>query len=47
MIDDNIARRAKQLGIRSVPSVVIDGKLASMGGIDLPALQEAGLGKLL
>ena len=47
MIDDNVARRAKQLGIRGVPSVVIDGKLASMGGIDFPALQEAGLGRPL
>jgi len=47
MIDRNVAARAKQLGIRSVPSVVINGKLASMGGIDLPALQEAGLGKPL
>ena len=47
MIDRNVAARAKQLGIRSVPSVVINGKLASMGGIDLPVLQEAGLGKPL
>jgi len=31
----------------SVPSVVIDGKLASMGGMDLPAWQEAGLGRPL
>jgi glutaredoxin 3 len=29
MNDGNIAKRAKSLGIRSVPAVVIDGKLAT------------------
>jgi hypothetical protein len=47
MKDNKVAERAKLLGVQSVPSVVIDGKLASMGGIDLPALQEAGLGRPL
>ena len=47
MKDNEVAQRAKSLGVRSVPSVVINGKLASMGGIDLPALQEAGLGRPL
>jgi glutaredoxin len=47
MKDYEVAQRAKSLGIRSVPSIVIDGKLASMGGIDLPALREAGLGSPL
>jgi hypothetical protein len=47
MKDNEVAQRAKSLGIRSVPSVVINGKLASMGGIDLPALREAGLGRPL
>ena len=47
MKDNKVAERAKLLGVRSVPSVVIDGQLASMGGIDLPALQEAGLGRPL
>jgi len=47
MKDNAVAQRAKSLGVRSVPSVVIDGKLASMGGIDLPALREAGLGRPL
>ena len=47
MKNSEVAQRAKSLGIRSVPSVVINGKLASMGGIDLPALREAGLGRLL
>jgi len=45
MKDNEVAQRAKSLGIRSVPSVVINGKLTSMGGIDLPALREAGLGR--
>ena len=47
MKDNEVAQRAKSLGIRSVPSVVINGKLACMGGIDLPALREAGLGSPL
>jgi len=47
MKDNEVAQRAKSLGIRSVPSVVINGKLTSMGGIDLPALREAGLGRPL
>ena len=28
MGDQSVARRAKELGVRSVPSIVIDGKLA-------------------
>jgi len=47
MKNSEVAQRAKSLRIRSVPSVVINGKLASMGGIDLPALREAGLGRPL
>ena len=42
------ANRAKQLGVQSVPAVAIDGKLANCctgRGIDIPALQSAGLGK--
>ena len=42
-----IARRAT-LGIRSVPAVVIDGKLASCcagRGVDIGVLKSAGLGK--
>jgi len=31
MKDINIARRAESLGVRSVPSVLIDGKLAGRG----------------
>jgi hypothetical protein len=50
MKDINVAKRAKSLGIRSVPSVVIDGKLAdccSGRGVDEQVLRAAGLGKAL
>ena len=42
------AARAKSLGIRSLPAVVIDGRLANCcagGGIDLDVLRGAGLGR--
>jgi len=45
-----VAERAKTLGIRSVPAVVIDGKLAdccSGRGPDEATLKAAGLGKPL
>ena len=45
-----VARRAKELGIRFVPAVVIDGKLASCcagRGVDIQVLKNAGLGKAL
>ena len=45
-----VGRRAKELGIRSVPAVVIDGKLASCcagRGVDIQVLKNAGLGKAL
>lgn len=47
MRNPEIAERAKQLGVRSVPAVAIDGKLASCcegRGPDLDALRKAGLG---
>jgi hypothetical protein len=50
MRDVNIARRAKTFGIRSVPSVVIDGKVAdccSGRGVDEQVLRAAGLGRPL
>ena len=50
MKDINVARRAKSLGIRSVPSVVIDGKLAdccSGRGVNEQVLRAAGLGRAL
>jgi hypothetical protein len=50
MTDSRVAGRAKSLGIRSVPSVVIDGKLAdccSGRGVDEQVLRAAGLGRPL
>ena len=43
-----IAKRARDLGVRSVPAVAIDGKLAdccSRAGPDEAVLQAAGLGQ--
>jgi len=48
MHDPKVANRAKGLGIRSVPAVTIDGKLAdccSGRGPEEAALRAAGLGK--
>lgn len=48
MHNSSIAKRAKSLGIHSVPSVVIDGKLADCcagRGPDEVALRVAGLGQ--
>ena len=50
MKDMQVVRRAKELGIQSVPAVVIDGKLASCcagRGVDIEVLKAAGLGKAL
>jgi len=50
MKDIQVVRRAKELGIRSVPAVVIDGKLAaccSGRGVDERVLRAAGLGRAL
>lgn len=50
MNDPHIAERAKQLGIRSVPAVAIDGKLADCctgRGPEQTGLQAAGLGQPL
>ena len=50
MRDIEVAKRAKSLGIRSVPSVVIDGKLAGCcagRGVDEQVLRAAGLGRAL
>jgi len=47
MHDAQVASRARSLGIRSVPAVVIDGKLADCcagQGPDEAALKAAGLG---
>lgn len=50
MKEMQVARRAKDMGIRSVPAVVIDGTLAPCcagRGIDLGILKSAGLGRAL
>lgn len=50
MNDATAAKRAKELGIRSVPAVVIDGKLAECcagRGPDETTLRSAGLGQPL
>ena len=50
MRDTEVARRAKDLGIRSVPAVVIDGKLADCcigRGVDETTLRAAGVGQPL
>jgi glutaredoxin 3 len=47
MHDAEVARRAKALGVRSVPAVAIDGKLAECctgRGINEQVLRAAGLG---
>lgn len=47
MNDPGVAARAKGLGVRSVPAVVIDGKLAgccAAGGPQEAVLRGAGLG---
>jgi Glutaredoxin and related proteins len=48
MKDPNVASRAKSLGIRSVPAVVINGKLADCcagRGPDEITLRSSGLGQ--
>ena len=48
MHDPAVARRAQDLGIRSVPAVVIDGKLSDCcvgRGPDEATLRNAGLGQ--
>lgn len=50
MNDMQVVTRAKELGIRTVPAVVIDGTLASCcsgRGVDVAVLRAAGLGKTL
>lgn len=50
MQQNAVAERAKQLGIRSVPAVLIDGKLAlccESRGLDEKTLREAGIGQPL
>ncbi len=45
---DDVQQRARDLGVKSVPAVAIDGRLAdccSSRGVDLGVLQSAGLGQ--
>lgn len=47
MRQDDVAQRAKKLGIKSVPAVVIDGKLADCctgRGVDADTLRSLGVG---
>jgi len=48
MANIDVAKRAKGLGIRSIPAVVIEGKLAGCctgRGVDESILRAAGLGR--
>lgn len=48
MRDARVAKRAKELGIRSVPAVVINGRLADCctgRGVEGSALHAAGVGQ--
>lgn len=50
MHDDQVAERAKGLGIRAVPAVVVDGKLAACcekAGPTESGLRAAGIGQAL
>lgn len=50
MHNPEVARRAKSLGIRSLPAVVINGKLADCcagRGVDEATLRAVGLGRPL
>ncbi|NOY88479.1 MAG: glutaredoxin [FCB group bacterium] len=47
---DECHQKAKEYGIKSIPAVAIDGKLASCccnQGVDMEALKQAGLGQPL
>lgn len=48
MNDPSVAARAKQVGVKSVPAVLVDGKLAACcagGGPDEASLRAAGIGQ--
>jgi glutaredoxin 3 len=50
MHNPEVARRAKQLGIRTVPAVVINGTLAACcagRGVDEATLRAAGVGQAM
>lgn len=46
--DEKVAERARELGIRSIPAVAVDGELASCcigSGVSEEALLNAGIGQ--
>jgi len=47
MYDNNVAERANKLGVKSVPAVVINGKLlkSNANGINESSLRQAGVGQ--
>lgn len=50
MNNEETAARAQKLGIRTVPAVVVDGRLAECcrsGGVDEAALRAEGVGQAL
>lgn len=50
MQDPKVARRAQAMGIRSVPAVLIDGRIADCcvrSGTDEGSLRQAGIGQPL
>ena len=50
MSDTSVASRAQELGIKTVPAIVVDGELASCctgGGPTEEALRQAGIGQPL
>ena len=49
MRDAEVAKRAKEVGIRSIPAVVINGRLADccIRGVDAEALRAEGVGQPL
>jgi len=46
MRDEQAAQRARDLGVRTVPAVAVDGKLLDCcrGGVEEQALRDAGVG---
>jgi glutaredoxin len=49
MMKPEVANRAKKLGVKTVPAVAIDGKLADCcvgSGPNISTLKKAGLGKI-
>jgi hypothetical protein len=49
MKEESIAQRARSLGIKRIPAVVVDGKIADccVGGVNEQTLRTAGIGTAL